>query len=120
MKAGNDIEIVDSCSSGITKDGRNHWVDVFATGPTVEIDPEAAERKSSACKGYCCNEFQVQMAKVACIDYRDNTRPGLFYDEYRDDQGALQVAIVFKGRGVVIAENVKKVVVTDDVVVACC
>lgn len=60
------------------------------------------------------------MAKRACVDYRDNTRSGIFYDEYRDDQGALQTTMVFKGRGIAIAENIKKVVVTDDVVVACC
>lgn len=61
-----------------------------------------------------------RMAEIACVDSREGNNPNVFYDGTLDEKRTLVIERSSYGRGIAIANGIKKLVVTDDVVVACC
>ena len=71
----------------------------------------------SQCQGYCRQEEQVNMIVIASLDGRTRSKPELYKDQ---GQGESHDIKIHRGRGLGIAQGLKNIVVTSDLVITCC
>lgn len=123
MKKNADQQVTEhSVPSNISNEMQDQaWKDFNLRGPKILVDSDALGqlelRADNECQGFCSDETQVTMACIACLDGRSTAKPELFRDALGDD---FKVISVPKGRGIAVAEDLKKIIITSDLVVVCC
>ncbi len=69
------------------------------------------------CQGYCRQDEQVNMAVISSLDGRSRSKPELYVERYKDGTYLIKVP---HGRGLGVAQGLKQIVVTSDLVMTCC
>ncbi len=98
------------------------WMKFGLTGPKYDAESETIKSvkvmiADSQCQGYCRQEEQVNMIVIASLDGRTRSKPELYKDQ---GQGESHDIKIHRGRGLGIAQGLKNIVVTSDLVITCC